>query len=32
MPSDPLVDAASDSLVLLIPSLVARDPPDGIGE
>jgi hypothetical protein len=28
----PLVDAASDSLALLIPSSVARDPPNGTGE
>jgi hypothetical protein len=28
----PLVSLASDSLALLIPSLVARDSPDGVGE
>jgi hypothetical protein len=28
----PLVSAASDSLALLVPSLIARDPPDGAGE
>jgi hypothetical protein len=28
----PLVSAASDSLASLVPSSIARDPPDDVGE